>query len=60
MNNAGVVCVAELEMIPSNIFRRVIDVNLLGMVNVTKACLPLIRQARGRVVNMSSVLGEIS
>uniref|UniRef100_A0A8C6AJQ5 Uncharacterized protein n=1 Tax=Monodon monoceros TaxID=40151 RepID=A0A8C6AJQ5_MONMO len=37
-----------------------LDVNLLGMIEVTLSLLPLVRKARGRVVNVSSVMGRVS
>ena len=40
-------------------YQRVIDVNLMGLIRVTKAFLPLIRRAKGRVVNISSVSGKL-
>jgi len=59
VNNAGIGYLAELEMTSEKLFRKVLDVNLLGMVNVTKTFLPLIRLAKGRIVNMSSVTGTL-
>ena len=59
VNNAGIGCVAELEMTSEKLFRKVLDVNLLGLINVTKTFLPLIRLAKGRVVNMSSIAGSL-
>ena len=41
-------------------FARVLDVNLLGVIEVTLSMLPLVRKARGRVVNVSSVMGRVS
>ncbi|XP_076410188.1 retinol dehydrogenase 16-like isoform X2 [Peromyscus maniculatus bairdii] len=41
-------------------FAKVLDVNLLGMIEVTLSMLPLVRKARGRVVNVSSILGRVS
>ncbi|XP_076776663.1 retinol dehydrogenase 7-like isoform X2 [Arvicanthis niloticus] len=41
-------------------FATVLDVNLLGMIEVTLNMLPLVRKARGRVVNVSSVVGRVS
>ena len=41
-----------------DIFKRTADVNLWGMIDVTKTFLPLVKKARGRVVNFSSVAGE--
>ena len=58
VNNAGVWYAAELEMTPDHLFKRVMDVNLMGAVAVTKAFMPLLRQAKGRIVNMTSVAGE--
>ncbi|XP_071102137.1 D-beta-hydroxybutyrate dehydrogenase, mitochondrial-like isoform X3 [Haliotis cracherodii] len=36
---------------------RVVDVNLLGVIRVTKAFLPLVRYTQGRIVNVTSVKG---
>ena len=38
-------------------FASILDVNLLGMIEVTLSMLPLVRKARGRVVNVSSIVG---
>mgnify|MGYP000438121334 CR=1 FL=1 len=58
VNNAGVHYFAELEMTSDTILRRVLDVNLFGTINVTRAFLPLIRKSKGRIVNVSSFLGK--
>jgi len=53
IGNSGAV-----DWISSNTFRKVIEVNLFGVVNVTKAFLPLLKLTEGgRVVNLSSVAG---
>ena len=36
------------------------DVNMYGMVRVTKAFLPLLRKSRGRIVNMASCFGRVA
>jgi len=59
VNNAGICYLADLEMTSERLFREMLDVNLLGLVNVTNAFLPLVRLAKGRVVNMSSITGEL-
>ena len=46
------------EMIPLADIHRHIDVNLYGMIRVTKAFLPLVRKSRGRIVNISSMTGR--
>ena len=57
VNNAGICYLADLEMTSEKLFRKVLDVNLLGLINVTTAFLPLVRLAKGRIVNMSSIAG---
>ena len=58
VNNAGIVLIAPIEWIPVETFKRVADVNLWGLMDVTKTFLPLVKKASGRVVNLSSVLGK--
>ena len=36
---------------------RVLEVNLVGTIEVTNVFFPLLRKARGRIVNMSSMVG---
>jgi NAD(P)-dependent dehydrogenase (short-subunit alcohol dehydrogenase family) len=57
---AGVAIPSPLETMPIEAFRRGIEVNLTGQVAVTQAMLPLIRQARGRIVFISSIGGRIA
>jgi len=59
VNNAGIWSLSDIEMTSENVFRRVMDVNLFGGMRVTKAFLPLVRQAKGRVVFMSSITGML-
>jgi NAD(P)-dependent dehydrogenase (short-subunit alcohol dehydrogenase family) len=60
VNNAGIGIPSPLETIPIGDFRRQIEVNLVGQVAVTQAMLPLIREARGRIVFISSIGGRIA
>lgn len=60
VNNAGVWWCAELDMMPESILHRIMDINLYGAVRVTSKLLPLIKKARGRVVNISSLMGRMS
>ncbi|NXR39918.1 RDH16 dehydrogenase, partial [Zosterops hypoxanthus] len=61
VNNAGIATpCAPNEWLSKEDFVKVLDVNLVGLVEVTLSLLPLIRRARGRVVNMSSVMGRVS
>lgn len=61
VNNAGILIpVTPNEWLKKEDFRTIIDVNLLGMVDVTLNLLPLIRKAKGRIVNVSSIAGRVA
>jgi len=57
VNNAGIICCSPIEWTPLDDFKRSADVNLWGMIDVTKTFLPLLKKTPGRVVNLSSMLG---
>ncbi|XP_030052531.1 retinol dehydrogenase 16-like isoform X2 [Microcaecilia unicolor] len=61
VNNAGI----SLPSLPNewllkDDFLKILNVNLLGLIDVTLSLLPLIRKAKGRIVNVSSMAGRIS
>ena len=58
INNAGIAVSGPIEMVPLDLFRRQFEVNVIGTVAVTQAFLPLLRQGRGRIVNIGSVAGR--
>ncbi|XP_054033466.1 retinol dehydrogenase 7-like [Dryobates pubescens] len=61
VNNAGIaVPSGPNAWLTKEDFAKVLDVNLLGLIEVTLSLLPLLRQARGRVVNVASVMGRVS
>jgi NAD(P)-dependent dehydrogenase (short-subunit alcohol dehydrogenase family) len=60
VNNAGIVVPGPLEVLPIDALRRQFEVNVIGQFAVTQAFLPLLRKARGRIVNMSSISGGLS
>lgn len=60
VNNAGVGVPGPLELIPVDDLRRQFEINVHGQVRVTQAFLPLLRQARGRIINIGSVGGQIT
>ncbi|HEU5092967.1 MAG TPA: SDR family oxidoreductase, partial [Nitrospira sp.] len=57
INNAGIAVVGPLEAVPISDLRQQLEVNVIGQVAVTQEFLPLVRQARGRIVNMGSIAG---
>ncbi|MCA0455114.1 MAG: SDR family oxidoreductase [Chloroflexi bacterium] len=60
VNNAGVAVAAPLEFVPITEFRRQIEVNLTAQLAVIQTVLPLLRQAKGRIINVSSIGGRIA
>ncbi|NUT46512.1 MAG: SDR family NAD(P)-dependent oxidoreductase [Saccharothrix sp.] len=61
VNNAGYANSGSVEDTPAEDFRAQLDANLLGVVNVTKAALPVLReQGAGHVIQVSSVGGRVA
>ncbi|KAB0344461.1 hypothetical protein FD754_021387 [Muntiacus muntjak] len=61
VNNAGISTPTALnEWLTKQDFMKILEVNLLGVIDVTLNVLPLVRKARGRVVNVSSVMGRVA
>src|SRR5213594_887641 len=58
VNNAGILATGPLELLKLDELRNVLAVNVVGVVAVTQAFLPLLKAARGRIVNVSSVAGR--
>jgi NAD(P)-dependent dehydrogenase (short-subunit alcohol dehydrogenase family) len=65
VNNAGIAISGPLILLPTDDFRRQLEVNLVSVLIVTKAFVPLLGSDRslrgkpGRIINMSSVSGTI-
>jgi NAD(P)-dependent dehydrogenase (short-subunit alcohol dehydrogenase family) len=60
VNNAGYADSAPIEEMSDEDFRAQIDANLYGVVNVTKAALPVLRRQRsGHIVQFSSIGGRV-
>ena len=61
VNNAGVMLLGPIENAPTEEWRRMIHVNLFGVLYCTHAALPLMRQqGAGHIVNVSSVAGRVA
>lgn len=60
VNNAGIAVAGPLEFVDVEDFRRQLDVNVVGVLRVTQALIDPIRQARGRIVNISSIGGRVA
>jgi NADP-dependent 3-hydroxy acid dehydrogenase YdfG len=61
INNAGVMLLGPIDGAPTEEWRRMVHVNLFGVLYCTHAALPLMRaQGSGDIVNVSSVAGRVA
>jgi len=61
VNNAGYGDIAPFEQLGAARFKALIDTNFYGVVNVTRAALPIMRkQKRGTILQISSVGGRLA
>jgi NAD(P)-dependent dehydrogenase (short-subunit alcohol dehydrogenase family) len=60
VDNAGEGIPGPLEMVDLAQLREQLEVNVVGQVAVTQAALPLLRQARGRIVFVGSIGGKVA
>ena len=60
VNNAGLGLAGPLEFQPVAELRQQMEVNLFGVVAVTQSMIPLLRQGRGRIINIGSISGVSS
>ena len=52
VNNAAIERILDVDLVPIDQMKRVAEVNLYGMVRVTKAFIPMIRKSKGTDVNV--------
>ena len=56
VNNAGVNLPGTFHEVPNEIIQKTLQVNVAGMMYLTRACIPQMqKQKRGSIVNMSSI-----
>ena len=65
VNNAGIALGGPVTLIDTEIFRKQFEVNFFGLIDITKACLPLLGASKGsnnqgKIINISSVSGKRS
>lgn len=60
VNCAGIGVTAPLELVPIPELRRQFEINVIARITITQAFLPLIREAKGRIINFGSVGGRVS
>lgn len=61
VNNAGIMPLGPVLKEPDEVTRRIVDVNLHGVINGTKAVGPgMVERGRGHVVNVASAVGRVA
>lgn len=60
LNNAGTAYPGPLEILPLADLRAQLEINVVAQVAVTQALLPLLRAARGIILNVSSMGGRLA
>ena len=60
VNNAGVYAFAPVEGVTSDEFSRIFNINVLGLLLVTKTALPLFPEMGGSIINISSVVSTMA
>lgn len=59
VNNAGVILQDQIDSVNTEEWRRLVAINVMGLMYVTNAVLPIMKQQnRGHIVNISSVAGR--
>ncbi len=58
VNNAGVFELAPISDAGTDHFRRTFDINVGGLIETTRLALPLLRQVKGAIVNVASVVAD--
>ena len=59
INNAGVIVQGPLELVPAEGLRRQFEVNTLGPAHVIQAFLPLLREGKGRIINIGAPTARV-
>lgn len=60
INNAGIAVSGPIESVQMEEYRKQFEVNYFGLIAMTQKFLPLIRQTKGRVINISSIAGRVA
>jgi NAD(P)-dependent dehydrogenase (short-subunit alcohol dehydrogenase family) len=60
VNNAGISISAPLECVPIEVMRAQLETNVVGAFAVSQRLLPLLRTSGGRIVNVSSGIGNVA
>ncbi len=60
VNNAGIYSFAPLGGITTELYRKIFDINVLGVLLVSRAALPLFPESGGTIINISSLVTALA
>ncbi|KYG61024.1 hypothetical protein AZI85_08670 [Bdellovibrio bacteriovorus] len=60
VNNAGIAVGGPIEALPLKEWQDLFDVNVFAPIRLTQVFLPLLRETKGRIINVGSISGQIS
>ncbi|MEN8193654.1 MAG: SDR family oxidoreductase [Bacteroidota bacterium] len=60
VNNAGIGRSGVLEVTPVTEIRKVMEVNVIGLMAMTKAMIPMLRKNKGRIINIGSTASYLA
>ena len=60
VNNAGIGIGGALEVTPVDEIRKLMEVNVIGLLAVTRAFIPMLRKNKGRIINIGSTSSLLS
>lgn len=60
VNNAGIGISGVLEATPIEDIKKLMDVNIIGLMAVTKIFIPLLKKTKGRIINIGSTSGYLA
>ncbi|OTF78840.1 D-beta-hydroxybutyrate dehydrogenase, mitochondrial-like protein, partial [Euroglyphus maynei] len=60
VNNAGIAISVPFDWGNDiDVYQKLFDVNIFGVIRVTKSCITLLRQSKGRIINVASAAGRM-
>lgn len=60
INNVGVGIGGALEVTPLDEIQKLMNINVIGLLAVTKAFIPMLRESKGRIINIGSTSGYLA
>jgi short-subunit dehydrogenase len=60
INNAGIACGGPIENLPLSIYRETLEVNLIGLIHITRGLIPFLAGSRGLIILHGSAAGRVA